>query len=141
MNKFVSLTKIQVLDFFSKYTQQLNVKNKYLGILVMFIPVLLLLPAAQLVLELYHTFLMVGFPELTITYMYIANTILIVFTSIPLIISIFFYAKDLRLIATLPIREDTIVFSKLASIYIYLLVISCFFFRYLNCIVRNHRRP
>ncbi len=127
MNKFISLTKIQVLDFFSKYTQQLNVKNKYLGILVMFIPVLLLLPAAQLVLELYHTFLMVGFPELTITYMYIANTILIVFTSIPLIISIFFYAKDLRLIATLPIREDTIVFSKLASIYIYLLVISCFF--------------
>ncbi|MBM7542242.1 hypothetical protein [Amphibacillus cookii] len=128
MNKFLSLTKILVLDFFSKYTQQLNVKNKYLTILVMFLPALLIFPAAQMVLELYNTFLTLGFPELTITYMYIANTILMIFASIPFIISVFFYSKDLQLIATLPVKEATIVFSKLASVYIYLLIISCFFF-------------
>ncbi|MPW25461.1 hypothetical protein GC105_06640 [Alkalibaculum sp. M08DMB] len=127
MNKFLSLTKIQVIDFFSKYTQQLNVKNKYLGILVMFLPILLIFPATQMVLEIYNSFLAMGFPELTVTYMYIANTILMVVVSIPFIISVFFYSKDLRLIATLPVKEDTIVFSKLASVYIYLLAISSFF--------------
>ncbi|KAB3528827.1 putative ABC transporter permease subunit [Alkaliphilus serpentinus] len=127
MNKFIALTKIQIKDFFSKYTQHLNVKNKFLGILTMLLPALLILPAIQLALTLYDSFSMIGYPELTITYIYIANVMLMLFAGIPFIISIFFYSKDLRLIATLPVKEDTIVFSKLASVYIYLLAIGCFF--------------
>lgn len=127
MNKLISLTKIQLIDFFSKYTQHLNVKNKLLGILVLALPALLILPAIQLALTLHEAFSTIGAPELTITYMYIANIMLMLFAGIPFIISVFFYSKDLRLLATLPVKEDTIVFSKLASVYVYLLAMGCFF--------------
>ncbi len=127
MNKFISLTKIQIIDFFSKYARSMNTKNKFLGILVIFLPIILILPAYQIVTQLYNIFSTINAPELTITYIYIANTIFIFFIGIAFIISVFFYSKDLRLISTLPVKEDTIVFSKLTSVYIYLFVISCFF--------------
>ncbi|SCY91346.1 ABC transporter permease [Alkaliphilus peptidifermentans] len=128
MNKFIALTKIQIFDFLSKYTQHLNVKNKWLGKLALLLPALLIIPALQLVLSMYEIFDSVGFPELTITYMYIANVMMMFFAGIPFIISVFFYSKDLPFLTSLPLKEDTIVFSKLASVYIYLLAIGCFFF-------------
>lgn len=128
MNKFIALTKIQIYDFFSKYTQHLNVKNRWFGILTLALPAFLVLPALQLAIKMYDAFSSIGFPELTITYMYIGNVMMMFFAGIPFIISTFFYAKDLKFLATLPVKEDTIVFSKLVSVYIYLLAIGCLFF-------------
>ncbi len=124
----MALTKIQLKDFMSRYTQQLNLKNKALGKLVVLLPLLLLLPAIEVVRVLYDSFAAIGYPELTLTYLYVAATMLVFIMGIPLVISVFFYAKDLTLIATLPVKEDTIVFSKLASVYVYLLVISATIF-------------
>lgn len=124
MNKFIALTKIQLKDFFSRYTQQLNIKSKKLGFLMLLLPILILLPIFQSVTVMYTNFNAIGYPELTLTYLYVAATMLVFFAGIPLIVSVFFYSKDMALLATLPVREDTIVFSKIASIYVYLLGLS-----------------
>lgn len=128
MNKFIALTKIQLKDFFSRYTQQLNIKNKKLGFLIILLPFLILLPIFQSVTVMYRSFSMMGYPELTLTYLYVAATTLVFFAGIPLIVSVFFYSKDLALLATLPVKEDAIIFSKIASIYVYLLGLSAAIF-------------
>ena len=124
MNKLLALTRIQLIDFFSKYTQQMNVKNKALGRLVLVLPLLLLLPVVQLVKVFYESFSAIGFPELTITYMFIGASFMAFFMAVPLVISVFFYAKDLSLIATLPVKKDTVIFSKLTTVYVYLFGLS-----------------
>lgn len=96
--------------------------------LTLAIPALLILPAFQLVNRIYDTFFLIGFPELTMTYMYLGTVMMMFFACIPFIISIFFYSRDLKFFATLPVKVDVIIFSKLASVYIYLFVIGCFFF-------------
>ncbi len=128
MNKLWALTKIQLKDFFSRYTQQLNIKNKWMGKLIILLPILIMMPAFEITRQMYLSFSSIGYPELTLTYLYVGTTMLVFFSGIPLIISVFFYAKDLMLIATLPVKDDTVVFSKLASVYVYLLVISAALF-------------
>ena len=128
MNKWMALTKIQLKDFMSKYTQQLNVKGKFLGRLMMLLPLLILLPAVEVERQLYLTFKAINVPELILTYMYVGTTMMVFLSALPLVVSVFFYSKDLSLIATLPVKEDTVVFSKIASIYVYLLAVSTLLF-------------
>lgn len=127
MNKFIALTKIQIKDFLSKYTQSANVKNKWLSLIIILIPVLLIIPAFLLVKRINEAFSLINQGELTITYMYIGAVMMMFFACIPFIISIFFYSKDLKFLATLPVRADIIIFAKLASVYIYLFIIGAFF--------------
>ncbi len=127
MNKLLSLTKLQVKDFMSKYSQQLNM-NKALSRLLILLPIFLYIPVFQIVKSFYDSFSAIGMPELTLTYIHVAVSIIVFITGIPLIISLFFYSKDLSLLATLPIKEDTIVFSKLATVYVYLFGISALLF-------------
>lgn len=127
MNKFIALTKIQIKDFLSKYTQSANVKNKWLSLIIILIPVLLIIPAFQIVKRVNEVFLVINQGELTITYMYIGTVMMMFFACIPFIISVFFYSKDLKFLATLPVKADFIVFSKLAAVYIYLFMIGAFF--------------
>ncbi|GAB6106779.1 putative ABC transporter permease subunit [Fusibacter bizertensis] len=128
MNKLYALTKIQLKDFMSKYTQQLNMKSKILSKLVILLPIAIFLPAFEIIQQLYASFSAIGMPELTLTYTYVAATMLIFITAIPLVISLFFYSKDLSLIATLPVKEDTVIFSKIAAIYVYLFAIALLIF-------------
>lgn len=128
MNKWMALTKIQLKDFMSKYTQQLNVKGKFLGRLMLILPLLILLPAVEVERQLYLTFKAIGMPELLLTYMYVGTTMMVFLSALPLVVSVFFYSKDLALIATLPVKEDTVVFSKIASIYVYLLGVATLLF-------------
>ena len=128
MNKLYALTKIQLKDFMSKYSQQLNMKNKLLSKLIIILPLLIFLPAYEVIKQLYVSFSAIGMPELTLTYVYVAATMIIFITAIPLVISLFFYSKDLSLIATLPVKEDTIIFSKIAAIYVYLLAMALLLF-------------
>ncbi|MCZ0702956.1 ABC-2 type transport system permease protein [Natronobacillus azotifigens] len=128
MRKIITLTQVQVKDFLNKYIEHVNVKNRWLGLLSLFIPALFILPAYQLVNSIYEGFNQIGFPELTITYMYIGTVVLMFFACIPMIISVFFYAKDLQFLTTLPVKVEGIIFSKLATVYLYLFVLGCFFF-------------
>ena len=128
MNKLISLTKIQLKDFFSKYQSGMNIKNQQYGKLIMAgIMLALLMPVYQMSSVLYRNLYYAGYPELTITYMYVSTVIIGFVSTIPLTISIFFYAKDLKLLATLPIKEDIIIYSKLSTIYIYILGLSTIF--------------
>lgn len=124
MNKFLALTKIQLKDFFSKYTQQINIKNKSLSKIVGILPIFAFVPIAIMIKMTYDSFSVMGMPELTMTFAYVIATMFSFITAIPLVISVYFYAKDLALIATLPVKKNSIVFSKLASIYVYLAVVS-----------------
>ncbi len=125
MNKIIALSKIQLKEFFSKYQSGMNIKNKELGkLLIVGLIVALLMPMYQISSLLYRSFYQAGYPELTVTYMYLSTAFIAFVSSIPLVISVFFYAKDLKLLATLPISENTIIYSKLSTIYVYTLGLS-----------------
>ena len=125
MNKIISLTKIQLKEFISKYQSGMNIKNKELGMLMLVgLLFALLMPMYRISSLLYRSFYEIGYPELTVTYMYISTALIAFVSSIPLVISVFFYAKDLKLLATLPISENVIIYSKLSTIYVYILGLS-----------------
>lgn len=127
MNKFISLTKLQLKDFISRYQGSLNIKRGNLGkILVVLLFLLLLMPSIQIAQSFYSPFALMGNPELLITMMYIGAVMVMLFAAIPFILSIFFYSKDTTFLSSLPISESSIVFSKLSTIYLYLLVVSGF---------------
>lgn len=127
MNKLATLIRVQIKDNLSRYAQQLNVRNKWLIRLVMVLPLLILLPLVQMVWLIAEGFGAIGQPELTMTYVYVACVLLMFVTALPLVVSIFFYSRDLALLASLPLKGRTIVFSKLASVYFYLLTMSAAF--------------
>ncbi len=125
MNKFISLTKIQVKDLFTKYQNGMNLKSNLIGKLLMVaVVVLLLTPSINFSLLTFQAFAMMNAPELVITSMYVGAVILMFMLAIPFIVSVFFYSKDMKFLAALPIREDAIIFSKLSTVYLYLLIIS-----------------
>lgn len=125
MNKFISLTKIQVKDFLSKYQSGANLKNNKLGkFLMLIILVLLLLPSITFSITTFTLFDSLKQPELVITSMYVSAVLLMFFMAVPFVVSTFFYAKDMRFLSSLPVREDLIIFSKLSTVYLYLLIIS-----------------
>lgn len=129
MNKFMSLTKLQLKDFFSRYQSGLNLKKGILGKgLFIVVGLLLLFPAIQLSQSLYTPLAMVGYPQILVTLAYIGAVIAMLFAAIPFIMSIFFYSKDITFLSSLPIKESAIVLSKLSAIYIYLLGMSAFIF-------------
>lgn len=129
MNKLISLTRLQIKDFLSKYQNSMNLKNKRLGQLIfLLLFVALMIPAFQISEGIYDAFAQMGTPHLTITYIYIGAVMMMFFTGVSFIVSTFFYAKDLKFLASLPVAESTIIFSKLSTVYIYLLGVSgCLF--------------
>lgn len=125
MNKLFSLTKIQVKDFLGKSTNSLGVKNKLLGrMLLLLMAGLLAVPASTLSVITYKSFATINQTELLITSLYLNSVIFMFVFGIPFIVSVFFFSKDSRFLSALPIPEDNLVLSKLATVYIYLLAIS-----------------
>lgn len=125
MNKLISLTRLQFKDFLSKYQSSMNVKNNLLAkLLFLLLFAALLLPAFEMSQAIYKAFVQIDAPYLTITYIYIAAVMMMFFTGISFIVSTFFYSKDLKFLASLPVTESTIIFSKLSTVYIYLLGVS-----------------
>ena len=125
MNKLFSLIKIQVKDFLGKSTNSLGVKNRLLRRMLLFlIAGLLAVPASTLSVLIYKSFAVINQTELLITSLYINSVIFMFVFGIPFIVSVFFFSRDSRFLSALPIREDNLVLSKLATVYIYLLGIS-----------------
>lgn len=125
MNKLISLTRLQVKDFVSKYKNSMNVKNSLLAnSLLLLVFGSLLFTSYQFSKAIYDGLVPLGMPQLAITSMYIISVVMMFFTGISFIVSTFFYAKDLKFLATLPVPESTIIFAKLSTVYLYLLGIS-----------------
>jgi ABC-2 type transport system permease protein len=121
----MALAKIQLLDFFSKYKSGMGLRSKKTGNLLLYLTLILLaIPFIQMSVGAYHTFLLLGRPELAVTFMYITTVLFMSFTAIPFLFSLFFYAGDIKFLVTLPIPEEFIVFAKLSTVYLYLLVIN-----------------
>lgn len=126
MRSGLALSKLLLKDLASRYTQQLNVKSKLLGRLVLVLPLLLLLPVVQLAQMLHQSFAAFGKPELSVTYMLVAVVPLLFITAVPMMISLFFFSKDLGLLATLPITTRVVILAKSSVVYVYLLVMGLF---------------
>ncbi|MFW6035481.1 MAG: putative ABC transporter permease subunit [Halothermotrichaceae bacterium] len=122
MNNLKSLILIQVKDLLGRSKSGLNVKNDKLAkLLQLFIVAALATPAINFSFLTFKTFEKMGQPELVITSMYVNSVILMFVLGIPFIVSTFFFSKDINFLSSLPVREDVIVFSKLSSVYLYLL--------------------
>ncbi|MDD2371096.1 MAG: hypothetical protein PHQ32_03745 [Firmicutes bacterium] len=128
MNKILKLIRINMKDTAGRYLQQLNAKGKVTGKLIALLPLLAALPAIAIIALIYNSFAQINLGYLALTYTNIAAIILMLVSSVPLIVSSFFYSKDLSLLATLPIKGRSIVISKLAGIYPYLMVIGLVLF-------------
>ena len=129
MRRLLVLAKIELLDFFSKYKTGMGIKTGKFGSLLVYLTLAILaIPFVQMSFETYHTFLLIGRPELTITFMYITAILFMSLTAVPFLFSLFYYAGDLKFLATLPIPEEYIAFSKLITLYIYLLGINFLIF-------------
>ena len=125
MNNLLSLIRIEVKDFIGKSTNSLGVNNKFLGILLMSVLAsLLVLPSGILSVLIYKALVIINQTELLITSLYINSVIFMFIFGIPFIVSVFFFSRDSRFLSALPVREDILVFSKLSTVYIYLLGIS-----------------
>lgn len=128
MRKYLSLTRLQLIDLMSRYTGQLNLKSKALEKLAILLPLVILAPMIAMVKSVYNLFSQSGYPELSVTYIYVALVPLLFFMAMPLVVSIFYYAKDAQLLATLPIRIEVIILSKLTTIYVNLIsIVICLF--------------
>lgn len=128
MKKFKSLVLIQIKDLFYNVQGTLNIKNKKLAfILQLFLLGAILAPAVYFSWVTYQAFAQLNQPELVITTMYVNSSIIMFFLGIPIIISVFFFSKDIQFLSALPIEEEKIVFGKLSTVYIYLLAISAAF--------------
>ncbi|MFW5980098.1 MAG: hypothetical protein ACOCQ2_01885 [Halanaerobiales bacterium] len=125
MNKFTALLKIQIKEFIGKTLSGINIKNKSLARLIIYmLPLLLSIPVFHISILIFSVFLKTGNPELLITVVYIGAVILMFFLGIPLMVSEFFYTGDLEFLSSLPVTEDKIVFAKLSTIYIFLMIIN-----------------
>ncbi|MFW5891385.1 MAG: putative ABC transporter permease subunit, partial [bacterium] len=125
MNKFTALLKIQIKEFIGKTLSGINIKNKSLARLTIYmLPLLLSIPVFHISILIFSVFLKTGNPELLITVVYIGAVILMFFLGIPLMVSEFFYTGDLEFLSSLPVTEDKIVFAKLSTIYIFLMIIN-----------------
>lgn len=119
-----TLIRVQVKDSLNRYSRQMGVKRKWLARVVMILPLLILLPTIEMIWLIAKGFGALGQPELTFTYVYVATVLLLFVTALPLLVSAFFYSKDLSLLASLPVRPREIVWSKLAVAYASLLLFS-----------------
>ena len=125
MNKFIALTRIQVKDFIGRTSEGLGVKNVILGRLLILLTVALIaLPNISLSALIYKAVESIGQGHLLITTAYINSILLSFFFGIPFIVSVFFFSRDARFLAALPVREDTLVLAKMATVYLYLVLIS-----------------
>ncbi len=128
MNKLLKLIRINIKDTTGRYMQQMNAKGKISGKILALLPLLAALPAIALIVIIYNSFAQINLGYLALTYTNIAAIILMFVSSVPLIVSSFFYSKDLSMLATLPIKGRSIIIAKLAGLYPYLLIMGLVLF-------------
>jgi len=129
MNSFISLLKVELKNYFAQSNANLGVgnKKKLLYLALGFLGLTFMSMSYQLSVSLYNSFSQIGQAELTFTTMFFITSMAILFLSFSALIHLFYYSKNTGFLLTLPIKENIIIFSRLAVQYIYSLVISAVF--------------
>ena len=128
MKKLKLLTLLQLKNSWKRIQGSLNIKNKKLLLAIqIFLIISIFAPTIYFSIVSYQAFSQINQPELVITSMYVNAVVLMFFLGIPIIASVFFFSKDTKFLITLPVTETDIIFSKLSTVYIFLLGISTLF--------------
>lgn len=121
MRKYFVLVKFELMDFFSKYRSGrgwgADKRGKGLPILTL---LLLMIPFTQMSIGVYHRFSGLGQPEFAVAFMALLTFLLMTFTAIPLIYSLFLYRNDFQYLSALPIPVSYLGLAKLSIVYLYL---------------------
>ncbi|HHT49537.1 MAG TPA: hypothetical protein GXZ98_09630 [Firmicutes bacterium] len=120
MGKVKTLIRIQLREFFSKYRWGIGINGKkprkgYLLVTLCFLTI----PFLQMSVEVYRYFNQWGRPDLGVAYLMMMTFLLMLFTAIPLLNSIFLYNDDYQILAPLPLPEDYLVLAKLSVVWVY----------------------
>jgi ABC-2 type transport system permease protein len=129
MSSFLALLKVELKNYFAQSNANLGVGNKktLLYIALGFLGITFMSMSYQLTVSLYSAFNQIGQPELTFTTMFFITSMAILFLSFSALIHLFYYSKNTGFLLTLPIKENIIIFARLAVQYIYSLMITAVF--------------
>lgn len=119
MHKLWLLVGVQLKDIFSRSRNQVQKGKRIMSLLLLLSPLLAILPVVVMIGLIHDGFVTIGLPSLTLTYVYAAASLIGFVFAIPLIVA-FFFSKDLSLLATLPLKPQTIVWSKAVAVYAYI---------------------
>jgi ABC-2 type transport system permease protein len=129
MSNLIALVKVELKNYMANTNANLGVGNKkilvflLLGLLAFSFFVM----GYQLSVSLFTGFEQINQSELTFTVIYLLANMLILFLSLTALINLFYYSKNTGFLLTLPIKENTIIFSRLAVQYVYSFVMSAMF--------------
>lgn len=123
MSKFLLITKINLLSFFNfqkKSKQNINARKKNSTKLFFFILILAYLAfyIYYISKELVPGFVVINKPTSFLALMFAITSIYILFYNLFKVKNILFDFKDYDLLMSLPISRNTIIFSKLVSLYL-----------------------
>ncbi len=129
MSNFIALVKVEMKNYVSQTNANLGVGSK--KILIFFLLGILAFSfftmGYQMSRSLYIGFEQINQTELTFTVMYVLASMVILFLSLTALIHLFYYSKNTGFLLTMPIKENTIIFSRLAVQYIYSFIMSALF--------------
>lgn len=140
MSSFLALLKVEFKNYMAQTNLNMGVKNKS-GLIYVALGVLgftFISMSFQLSNSLYGGLKQLGQPELTFTIIFSISSLAVLFLSFSALIHLFYYSKNTGFLLTLPIKENVIIFSRLAVQYVYSLVmtslflIPCLFVIYIN---------
>jgi ABC-2 type transport system permease protein len=116
------------MDFFSKYRSGhgwgANRRGKVLVTLTL---LLLMVPFTQMSIKVYHRFSGLGRPELAVVFMVLLTFLLMTFTAVPLLYSLFLERNDFQYLSALPIPISYLGLAKLNICWLYLAGINLLF--------------
>ena len=106
MRKFRALVRLELLEFFSKYRTGMGygATKRGRGLLV-FTLLLLGIPFINMSIEAYQRFWGWGRPELGVAYMTMMAFLLLTFTAIPLLFSLYLHSRDFQFLTPYPFRQ------------------------------------
>lgn len=130
MSNFKALIRVELKDYWSKTSLRLGLGKKggkLKSLLLVFLLFTYTSIAWQLASVFYKSFDAHGVPELTFTYMYLLASLFMLMISITSVMNSFFFSNNLGFLLTLPLKENTIIMSKLAIQYLFDLLCTTVF--------------
>ncbi|MFP4457718.1 MAG: hypothetical protein ACLFPS_08670 [Clostridia bacterium] len=129
MSSFLALLKVELKNYLAQTNANLGVgnKKKLLYLALGFLAISFMSMSYQLSISMYQGFSEIGQAELTFTTVFFISSMAVLFLSFSALIHLFYYSKNTGFLITLPIKENIIIFVRLAVQYIYSLLISTVF--------------
>lgn len=129
MNKLWSLTKIQLKNYWSKTMQNMGSGKRkgLMSLALIWLVFVFGMMAFQMANTIYDVTAQMGIPELSFALPYIMVSLGVMVLSITALINLFYYSDSTGFLLTLPIKENSIILSKLAVQYIFSFFMTALF--------------